>query len=114
MLNQSNINIWHLRSQQQMANVRGIHRSPVDSPQRDQWRGALKFYSICAWINSWVNNCDAGDLRRHRIRYDVIVMGFGEIVWFKARSMRHFDNFNNKIMFYMTYIDSQQCITRIA
>ena len=26
------------------------------------------------WINSWVNNREAGDLRRHRAQYDVIVM----------------------------------------
>ena len=40
--------------------VRGIHRSPL----------------ICARINSWVNNGEAGDLRRHRGHYDVIVMHF--------------------------------------
>ena len=28
---------------------------------------------ICAWINVWVNNRQAGDLRRHRAHYDVIV-----------------------------------------
>ena len=28
----------------------------------------------CAWINGWVNNREAGDLRRHRAHYDVIVM----------------------------------------
>ena len=27
-----------------------------------------------AWINAWVNNREAGDLRRHRAHYDVIVM----------------------------------------
>ena len=32
------------------------------------------FSFICAWINSWVNNRKAGDLRRHRAYYDVIVM----------------------------------------
>ena len=32
------------------------------------------FSSICAWINEWVNNREAGDLRRHRAHYDVIVM----------------------------------------
>ena len=32
------------------------------------------FSLICAWINGWVNNGEAGDLRRHRIHYDVIVM----------------------------------------
>ena len=50
--------------------VRGIHRSPVNSPHKGQWRGAL----ICARINGWVNNREAGDLRRHRAHYDVIVM----------------------------------------
>ena len=34
---------------------------------------------ICAWINGWVNNREAGDLRRHRAHYDVIVM---EILFF--------------------------------
>ena len=42
--------------------VRGIHRWPVDSPQKDQWRGALVFSFICAWTNIWANNRDAGDL----------------------------------------------------
>ena len=32
------------------------------------------FFFICAWINDWVNNHEAGDLRRHRTHYDVIVM----------------------------------------
>ena len=54
--------------------VRGIHRSPVNSPHKGQWRGALMFSLICAWINDWVNNRESGDLRRHRADYDVIVM----------------------------------------
>ena len=29
---------------------------------------------ICAWINGWVNNGEAGDLRRYRTHDDVIVM----------------------------------------
>ena len=29
---------------------------------------------ICARINGWVNNREAGDLRRHGAHYDVIVM----------------------------------------
>ena len=52
----------------------GIHRSPVNSPHKGQWRGALMFSLICARINNWVNNGEAGDLRRHRGHYDVIVM----------------------------------------
>ena len=54
--------------------VRGIHRSPLNSPHKGQWRGALMFSLICVWINDWVNNREAGDLRRHRVHYDVIVM----------------------------------------
>ena len=52
----------------------GIHRSSVNSPHKRQWRGALMFSLIWAWINGWVNNRDAGDLRRHRAHYDVIVI----------------------------------------
>ena len=51
--------------------VRGIHRSPVDSPHKGQWRGVLMFSLVCAWINGWANNQDAGDLRRNRAHYDV-------------------------------------------
>ena len=54
--------------------VRGIHRSPVNSPHKGQWRGALMFSLICVWINGWVNNREAGDLRCYRAHYDVIVM----------------------------------------
>ena len=53
--------------------VRGMHLWPVNSPHKGQWRGALIFPLICAWINSWVNNREAGDLRRHRAHYDVTV-----------------------------------------
>ena len=62
---------------------RGIHRSPVNSPHKGQWRGALLFPLICAWINDWVNNGEAGDLRRHRVHHDVIVMVLKE-VWISS------------------------------
>ena len=51
-----------------------IHRSPVNFPHKGQWRGALMFSLIYAWINDWVNNREAGDLRRQHGHYDVIVM----------------------------------------
>ena len=56
--------------------VRGIHRSPVNSPHKGQWGGTLMFSLICAWINSRVNNREAGDLRWNRAHYDVRVMGW--------------------------------------
>ena len=48
--------------------------SPVNSPHKDQWSGALVFSLICAWINGWVNNRETVDLRCHRAHYDVILM----------------------------------------
>ena len=48
--------------------MRGFHWSPVDSPHKGQWRGALMFSLICA------NNRDAGDLRCHRAHYDDTVI----------------------------------------
>ena len=44
------------------------------SPHKGQWRGALMFSLTCAWTKGWVNNRDAGDLRRHRTQYDVTAM----------------------------------------
>ena len=57
-----------------LALVWGIHRSPIDSPHKGQWRRALLFSLIFAWTNGWVNNRDAGDLRRHLAHNDVTVM----------------------------------------
>ena len=37
----------------------------VNPPLKGQWR---------AWIKGWVNNSEAGDLRRNRAHYDVTVM----------------------------------------
>ena len=54
--------------------VRGIHRSPVNSPHKGQRRGALMFSLICARINGWVNSGEAGDLRRHHTHYGITIM----------------------------------------
>ena len=48
---------------------------------KGQWRGALIFALICVWIKGWINNREAGDLRRHCSHYDVIVM------WFEFRGL---------------------------
>ena len=71
--------------------VRGIHRSAVNSPHKGQWRGALVFSLICTRINGWVNTGEAGDLRRHRAHYGVIVM---KIPWLYVYS-----NSNTNILF---------------
>ena len=54
--------------------VWGIHRSPLNSPHKSQWRGALMFSLICARINGWVNNGEAEDFRRYRTHYEVTVI----------------------------------------
>ena len=54
--------------------VRGIHQPPVNSPHKGQWRGVLMFSLICVYINGWENSREAGDFRRYRAHYDVIVM----------------------------------------
>ena len=54
--------------------VRGMHRSPFNSPHKGQWRGALMFSLICVWINGWVNDREASDLKRYRAHYGVTVM----------------------------------------
>ena len=40
----------------------------------DPWCGAQRPMTRSAWTDSWANNGAAGDLRRYRAHYDVIVM----------------------------------------
>ena len=54
--------------------MRWVHLSPVNSPHKGQWCGALMYSLIWTWIYSWINNGEAGDLRRHRTHYDVTAM----------------------------------------
>ena len=54
--------------------VRGIHRSSINSPHKGQRCGVLMFPLICAWINDWVNNHEAANLRRYRAYHDVTIM----------------------------------------
>ena len=50
---------------------------PLNSAHKGQWRGASMFTLINVWINGWVNNREAGDLRHRRGHYDIIVMSYG-------------------------------------
>ena len=55
-------------------------RSPVAGrrwiPRSKASHAELWCSVIFDWINSWVNNRGAGDLRRHRAHYDTIVMTY--------------------------------------
>ena len=55
-------------------NFRVTGRLRAESPYKGQWSGSLMFSSIWAWINDWVNNREAGDLRHHCAHYDVTVL----------------------------------------
>ena len=54
----------------------GNSRVNGDFPAQSQWRGALMFSLIPAWIKGWVINGEADDSRRYRAHYDVIVMKY--------------------------------------
>ena len=71
--------------------VRGIHWSPVNSPHKGQWCKALMFSFICIWINDWVNNREAGDLRRYHVHFDVLVMPWWSV---KLHAKSSFSNWN--------------------
>ena len=43
-------------------------------PHKGQWRRTLMFSLICARINGWASNREAGDLRGYRAHYDVTVI----------------------------------------
>ena len=53
----------------------GLHSNVFS--HKSQWRGALIFSLICVWTNSWANNQDSGDLKRHRAHFDVTVVTAG-------------------------------------
>ena len=72
--------------------VRGIHRLPVNSPHKGQWRGALMFSLICSHAIGWVNNREAGDLRRYRAHNDDIVMAPTQ--WSYHEEYREINNMN--------------------
>ena len=47
---------------------------------------SLDIFLICTWIYGWVNNGEAGDLRRHRAHHGVIVMH--ESSWSQKYNLR--------------------------
>ena len=47
---------------------------PGDFPAQRPVTRSFGVCFICVWINGWVNNREAGDLRRYRAHCDVTVM----------------------------------------
>ena len=52
----------------------GEFTGPGEFPTQRPVTRSFDVSLICVWINGWVNIREAGDLRRHRGHYDVIVM----------------------------------------
>ena len=65
---------WWRHQMESFSALLGFHRSPANSPNKGQWRGALMFSLICTWINGYANNRKAGDLRLHHAHYDLTVI----------------------------------------
>ena len=65
---------WWRHQMETFAALLAICAGNSPAPHKGQWRGVLMFSLICTWITDWVNNREAGDLRRHRAHHDVIVM----------------------------------------
>ena len=38
------------------------------------------FSLLCVWINGWVNNREAGDLRRYHAHYDITVTSLSIVI----------------------------------
>ena len=81
MMTSSNGNIFRVTGP-----LCGEFTGPGEFPTQSQWRGALMFTLICVWINGWVNNHEAGDLRRHRGHYDFNVM---RLLWLLGVDFRN-------------------------
>ena len=77
--------------------MRGIHRSPVDSPHKSQWHGAMMLSLICAWTNGSANDRErrrwfetpARSLWRHCNEMRVIEHDTYICLWYVDITYRH-------------------------
>ena len=99
MMTSSNGTIFHVTS----LLVLGIHRWPVNSPHKLQGRGALMLSLICPRTNGWVNNRDAGDLKRHRAHLDVAVIVLGNKVVHITNTRSLWRHHYSCILYYLIY-----------
>ena len=83
--------------------VCGIHRPPMNFPDKGQWRRTLMFSLICACINRLVNNHGTGDLRRHLAHYDATLMGIDTHI-----AVDHSTPYNS-IVYYITSFAFKLC-----
>ena len=89
--------------------VREIHRSPVNSPHRGQWRGDLMFSLICAWINKILSKQSWG--RRFETLSLPLWRHSNETIW--SRAMKLGQNFHHieEDIFKCIYLNENVCIS---
>ena len=94
----------------------------MNSPHKGQWRGALIFSLICARMDDWLNNREAGDMRRHRDHYDVTVIIGSSLAKMKYQAialscddqdLRHHDVINSH-SFNVAWFDPRDAFTYIC
>ena len=69
MMTSSNGNIFRVTG-----HLCGEFTGPRWIPTQRPMTRSFDFSLICVWINDWVNNREAGDLRRYLAHHDVTVM----------------------------------------
>ena len=72
MMTSSNENIFRVTG-----HLCGEFTGPGEFPTQRPVTRIFDVSLICVWINGWINNREAGDLRRYRAHSDVIVMCCG-------------------------------------
>ena len=64
------------------------------------------------WINGWVNNRKAGDLRRHRAHYDVIVTAVAKRpwgVWYTIKTDSQFEDLSSAVdLIYQNMLNNER------
>ena len=71
MMTSSNGNIFRVTG-----HLCGEFTGPGEFPAQRPVTRSFDVFFICVWINGWINNREAGDFRRYRAHYDVIVKVF--------------------------------------
>ena len=86
----------HQRFPRYWSFVRGIHRGDRWIPRTKASDAELWCFLWSApWMNGWVNNREAGDLRHHRAHYDVTIM---ILLWVSPHKKLSTGNISSAVM----------------
>ena len=88
----------------------------IPSQRPVTWSFGVFFSLIWAWTNDWANNRNAGDLRRHRAHYDVIIMS---VAHRRVQFNKHVSTLSHWVpsgrhkntIYFFTYLSEYQCVS---